>query len=184
MSIEAPATAQRIYGVMAEFEEPGQLVRAAERAYDAGYRRMDAYSPFPVEGLADALGIHRSLIPRIVLTFGFIGGLTGYLFQVLAMGVWYPLNVGGRPYNSILSFVPVTFELTILFASLSAVISLLILNRLPEPYHPVFNVERFGRASTDRFFLLIQSDDPRYDAERTTEFLRSLQPREVLHVPE
>lgn len=184
MSTEATVTTSRLHGVMAEFDEPDQLVHAAERAYEAGYRQMDAYSPFPVEGLADALGVHRSLIPRIVLTFGFIGGLTGYLFQVFSMGVWYPLNVAGRPYNSILSFVPVTFELTILFASLSAVISLLILNRLPEPYHPVFNVEQFGRASTDRFFLLIQADDPRFDAEGTPAFLRSLQPREVFNVPE
>ncbi len=184
MSAQTSVEQSRLFGVMAEFTEPDQLVRAAQRAYDAGYRRMDAHTPFPVEGLADAIGMHRSWIPRIVLTFGFIGGLTGYLFQVLTMGVWYPINVGGRPYNSVLSFVPVTFELTILFASLSAVISLIILNRLPEPYHPVFNVEDFVRASTDRFFLVIQADDPKFDASQTPEFLRSLGAQGVFDVPE
>jgi hypothetical protein len=168
---------------MAEFGNPDHLVEATERAYAAGYRRMDAYTPFPVEGLADALGMRRSWVPRIVLTFGFIGALSGYLFEYLTMGVWYPLNIGGRPYNSIPSFIPVTFEVGILFAALSAVISVLILNRLPEPYHPVFNVPEFARASTDRFFLAIDSTDPQFNQTRTTEFLRGLGAREVFNVP-
>jgi hypothetical protein len=184
VSADVSVDRSRTFGLLAEFPDPESLVRAAIQAYQAGYRRMDAYSPFPIEGLADAIGMHRSWIPRIVLTFGIIGGVTGYLFQVAAMGIWYPINVGGRPYNSILSFVPVTFELTILFASLSAVVSLLIVNRLPQPYHPVFNVEQFSRASTDRFFLVIQADDPRFDLERTREFLQSIEAREVFDVPE
>ncbi|HLG50293.1 MAG TPA: DUF3341 domain-containing protein [Chloroflexota bacterium] len=186
MSVAANAATgtSRLYGIMAEFDEPADLVRAASAAYAAGYRRMDAYSPFPIEGLADAIGMHRSWIPTIVLICGILGGLTGYLFQVLAMGVWYPINVGGRPYNSIPSFVPVTFELTILFGVLSAVISLIILNRLPEPYHPVFNVERFARATTDRFFLVIEATDPRFNPAETAQFLRTLNAREVCDVPE
>lgn len=184
MSAAASADQGRTFGVMAEFDGPEELVRGALRARQDGYRRMDAYSPFPIEGLADAIGMQRSWIPWIVLTFGFIGGISGYLFQVATMGIWYPINVGGRPYNSILSFVPVTFELTILFASLSAVVSLFIVNRLPQPYHPVFNVETFRRATTDRFFLVIQADDPRFDPERTTAFLQSIGAREVVDVPE
>lgn len=184
MSADVAADRSRAFGVMAEFAGPDALVRAANQAYQAGYRRMDAYSPFPIEGLADAIGMHRSWIPWIVLTFGFIGGISGYLFQVATMGIWYPINVGGRPYNSILSFVPVTFELTILFASLSAVVALFIVNRLPEPYHPVFNVDQFSRATTDRFFLVIQADDSQYDPEGTREFLRSVDAREVFDVPE
>ena|SRR5579884_2709065 len=184
MSANISVDRARTFGTLAEFAGPDDLLRAASQAYQAGYRRMDAYSPFPIEGLADAIGMHRSWIPWIVLTFGFIGGITGYLLQLLAMGVWYPINVGGRPYNSILSFVPVTFELTILFASLSAVASLFIVNRLPQPYHPVFNVDEFARASTDRFFLVIQADDPRFDPGLTRDFLQSLGAREVFDVPE
>lgn len=184
MSVPGTAAPGYSFGVLAEFEQPEELLRAVEQAYAAGYRRMDAYSPFPVEGLADALGVHWSWVPRIVLICGILGGLIGYGLQVLSMGLWYPLNVGGRPYNSILSFVPVTFELTILFASLSAVVALFILNSLPQPYHPVFNVARFNRASTDRFFLGIEALDPRFDPVGTPEFLRSIGARDVFDVPE
>jgi Protein of unknown function (DUF3341) len=183
VSTPARATGTSLYGLMAEFLDPDSLVLATERAYEAGYRRMDAYAPFPIEGLADALGMHRSWVPRIVLAFGFIGASSMYLFQYLAMGVWYPLNIGGRPYNSIPSFVPPTFEVGILFASLSAVIAVLILNRLPEPYHPVFNVPEFARATTDRFFLAIDARDPQFNQTRTAEFLRGLGAREVYSVP-
>ena len=124
MSIQDTGATDFTFGVLAEFEQPEELVRATEQAYAAGYRDMDAYSPFPVEGLADALGMHRSWVPRIVLSCAILGAITGYSLQLLSMGLWYPLNVGGRPYNSILSFVPVTFELTVLFACASAVISL------------------------------------------------------------
>lgn len=184
MSSQTTTGAGPTYGLMAEFEHPEELVQATEQAYAAGYRRMDAYAPFPVEGLADALGMHRSWVPRIMFVCGALGTLTGYFLQTLAMGVWYPINVGGRPYNSLLSFVPPMFELTVLFAALSGVISLLILNRLPQPYHPVFNVARFARASTDRFFLCIESRDRRFDPEQTPLFLRTLGAQEVFDVPE
>ncbi len=178
------APPEAVYGIMGEFEAPDELVLATRRAYRAGYRNMDAYSPFPIEGLADALGMHRSWVPTIVLTCGILGGLTGYFLQLLSGGLWYPLNIGGRPYNSVLSFVPVTFELTILFASLSAVIAVIVLNRLPQPYHPVFNVPAFVRASTDRFFLAIEVTDPLYNADQTRQFLRSVGAREVFDVPD
>jgi hypothetical protein len=184
MSAEATTLPDSLYGVLAEFDQPEDLVQATEQAYASGYRRMDAYAPFPVEGLADALGMHRSLVPRIMFVSGILGGLTGYFLETLSMGVWYPLNVGGRPYNSLPSFVPPIFELTVLFAALSGVISLFILNRLPQPYHPVFNVASFAHASTDRFYLGIETSDPRYDPVGTPEFLRSLGAREVFDVPD
>lgn len=184
MSATVYAHRQPVYGVMAEFDAPEALLRSAQMAQDAGYRRMDAYSPFPIEGLADAVGMHRSWIPWIVLIFGFVGGITGYLFQLAAMGYWYPLNIGGRPYNSLLSFVPVTFELTILFASLAAIVSLIILNRLPQPYHPVFNVEQFGRVTTDRFFLVIEAVDPQFDRKQTRAFLWEAGAQGVIDVME
>ena len=186
MSQRPPATEipPRIYGVMAEFEQPDALLDATWRARQAGYRRMDAYTPFPVEGEADALGMHRSLVPWLVAGAGLTGGLTGTLLTIWAMAFAYPINVGGRPYVSIPSFVPPAYELTILFSALMAVFSLFFLCKLPEPYHPVFNVPSFSRATVDRFFLLIQADDPRFDPRRTTEFLRSLEPLEVVDVPE
>lgn len=174
----------RIFGVMAEFTEPDALVDATWRARQAGYRRMDAYTPFPVEGEADALGMHRSLVPWLVAAAGVTGGLTGVLLQIWTMAFAYPINIGGRPYVSIPSFVPPAYELTILFASIMAVVAVFVLNRLPEPYHPVFNVPSFARATVDRFFLLIQTDDPRYDPRTTPEFLRSLGALEVVDVPE
>jgi hypothetical protein len=184
MSAEASVAPDPMYGVLAEFTQPEELLRATEEAHAAGYRRMDAYAPFPVEGLADALGMHRSLVPTIMFISGIVGGLTGYFLETLSMGVWYPINVGGRPYNSLPSFVPPIFELTVLFASLSGVIALFILNRLPQPYHPAFNVPNFARASTDRFYLGIETRDPRFDPAGTPEFLRSLGAREVFDVPE
>jgi hypothetical protein len=184
MSVPGTDAIAYSFGVLAEFQGPEALVQATEQAYAAGYRRMDAYSPFPVEGLADALGVHRSWVPRIMLTCGVLGGLTGFFLEDLSMGLWYPLNVGGRPYLSLLSFVPPIFELTILFAALSGIISLFILNSLPQPYHPVFNVTRFNRASTDGFFLGIEALDPRFDPVATPEFLRSVGAREVFDVAE
>jgi hypothetical protein len=145
---------------------------------------MDAYTPFPVEGAADALGMHRSLVPWLAATAGVTGTATGVILQIWSMAFAYPINVGGRPYVSIPSFVPPAYELTILFASLMIVVAMFILNRLPEPYHPVFNVPSFARATTDRFFLLISRDDPRFDPLTTPEFLRSLGALEVVDVPE
>lgn len=183
MSAQPNALVTEIFGVMAEFDDPDTLVEATWRARQAGYRRMDAYTPFPVEGEADALGMHRSLVPWLAAAAGVTGMATGVLLQIWTMAFAYPLNIGGRPYVSIPSFVPPAYELTILFSGLTIVASMFILNKLPEPYHPVFNVPSFARATTDRFFLLIQRDDPRFDPRATTEFLRGLGALEVVDVP-
>ena len=169
----------RIYGLMAEFDDPNALVLAAASAREAGYRRMDAYSPFPIEELHTALGSHHSRLPLIVLIGGVVGCLGGFLLQYWTMAVAYPLNVGGRPFNSWPAFIPVTFECTILGAALSAVFGMLALNGLPMPYHPVFNVDRFALASRNRFFLCIEAKDKQFDVEATRQFLESLKPREV-----
>ncbi|HBY99033.1 MAG TPA: DUF3341 domain-containing protein [Chloroflexi bacterium] len=169
---------------MAEFEGPDELVEATRRAREAGYRKVDAYSPFPVEGLADELGFHRTWISLIVLIGGVIGGVSGYALQYYISVVSYPLNVAGRPLNSWPMFVPVVFELTILFAGLFALFGMLALNGLPMPYHPVFNVPRFALATRDRFFLVIETSDPNFEYSATRRFLESLEPREVSDVPE
>jgi hypothetical protein len=173
-----------IYGLMAEFEEPAQLVAATHRAYHEGYRRMDAYSPYPIEELHEALGAPHTRLPLIVLLGGLCGCIGGYLLQYWVSVVAYPLNVGGKPLHSWPMFIPVTFECTILVASLSAVLGMLALNRLPTPYHPVFNVSRFALASRNRFFLCIEANDPRFDLSGTQRFLESLDPREVSTVAE
>jgi hypothetical protein len=172
-----------IYGMMAEFDTPVALVEAAKRTYQAGYKRIDAYTPFPVEGLAEEIGFHRDEVPLVVLIGGIVGGLTGYLMQYWMSAVAYPLNIGGKPYHSWPAFIVITFEMTILFAGISAVFGMLALNGLPMPYHPVFNVPRFTRASRDRFFLVVFSSDVKYDPAATRQFLESLDPRSVSEVP-
>jgi hypothetical protein len=173
-----------IYGLLAEFKDPTALVEAARQAYAAGYRRMDAYTPFPVEGLAEALGFRRTRVPLIVFIGGLVGALTGYGMQYWCNAVDYPINVGGRPLNSWPSFLPVTFELTVLFAALAGVFGLLALCGLPMPYHPLFHVPRFAQVSRDRFFLCIEHTDPKFDHEATRQFLAGLGPRgEVMEVP-
>jgi len=173
-----PAT----YGLLAEFETPSALVAAARRAYEAGYRRMDTFSPFPVEEAWEAIGHHDRRLSLIVLCGGIAGLLTGLGLQEWVHQVAYPINIAGKPLNSWPQFIPVIFELTILFASLSAVIGMIVLNGLPQPYHPVFNVPRFEHASRDKFFLLVESDDPKFDRQATLEFLKGLNPSEINEV--
>ena len=172
-----------VYGLMAEFDTPGDLVAAAHHTHEAGYRKIDAYSPFPIEELAEAIGFHKNGVPLVVLIGGILGGLSGYLMQYWIATASYPVNVGGRPYHSWPSFIIVTFEMTILFAGIAAVFGMLALNGLPMPYHPVFNVPRFALASKDRFFLIIFSTDTKYDAVGTRGFLQSLDPRSISEVP-
>ena len=172
-----------IYGLLAEFDDANALVAATRRAYESGYRRMDAYSPFPMEELSDALGFRKTRLPLVVLIGGILGGTTGFLMQYYTAVIDYPINVGGRPLNSWPAFVPVTFEMTILGAALFAVLGMLALNGLPMPYHPVFNVPRFALASRDRFFLCVEATDPLFDRAGTARFLAELGPREVVEVP-
>ena len=177
-------SASTLYGLMAEFDDANALVAATRRAHDEGYRQMDAYSPFPIEELHEALGSHHSRLPLIVLIGGLCGCVGGYALQYWAAAIAYPLNVGGRPFNSWPSFIPVTFECTILVAALSAVLGMLALNGLPMPHHPVFNVPRFALASRNRFFLCIEVKDRKFDLESTRRFLETLEPREVSTVAE
>jgi hypothetical protein len=168
-----------IYGMMAEFTTPEAVLEAAQAAYEEGYRRMDAYTPYPVEGLAEAIGFTRNRMPLIVLIGGLLGGLGAYFMMWYSATIHYPLNVGGRPLHSWPAFIPVTFELTVLGASLAAVLGMLGLNGLPMPHHPVFNVPDFALASRNRFFLCIQSDDPKFDPAQARQFLEGLGPKAV-----
>jgi hypothetical protein len=179
---EPTALTPRLHGLMAEFANAEELMAAVKAAYDAGYRRMDAYSPLPIHGLAEALGFRRPKLPLIVFCGGIIGALAGYGLQYWTSAIAYPVNAGGRPLHSWPSFIPVTFETTVLFAALSAVLGMLALNGLPMPYHPVFNVPSFRYASRDRFFLCIEARDPRFDQQETRRFLEGLGPAEVADV--
>ena len=172
-----------IYGMMAEFDSASDLVAAARRTREEGYLKIDAYSPFPVEGLAEEIGFRKNSVPLVVLIGGLLGCMSGYGLQYWISAVSYPINVGGRPYNSWPAFIVVTFEMTILFAGLAAVFGMLALNGLPMPYHPVFNVPRFAFATRDRFFLIIFSSDAKYDAGATRAFLETLGPRSISEVP-
>ena len=173
----------RYYGLMAEFDSPTAIVAATRRAYAEGYRQMDTFTPFPVEGLAEELRFHHTRVPLIVLLGGLIGCFGGFFLQYWIAGIYWPLNIGGRPLNSWPAFIPVTFEMTILAASLSAVLGMLALNGLPMPYHPLFNVPRFALASRNRFFLCIEAVDPKFDESATRQFLVGLNPRSVEEVP-
>jgi Protein of unknown function (DUF3341) len=176
-------TTGNIFGLMAEFGVDREILAATRSAYDHGYRKMDAFAPFPVDGLAEALGRKRSSIPLIVLAGGTLGCLGGYILQWFAMAVSYPLNIGGRPLNSWPMYIPITFELTILSAAFAAIIGMLVLNNLPLPWHPLFNVPEFERASSDRFFLCIEADDPKFDLKETRRFLEMLKPESIMEVP-
>jgi hypothetical protein len=171
------------YGLLAEFQDTGSLIRAARRVHAEGYRRMDAYTPFPVHGLADALGFRKTRIAMVVLIGGLIGCIGGYFMQYWMMAIDYPLNIGGRPLNSWPSYLPVTFECTILVAALFNVLGMLALNGLPRPHHPLFEIPQFKRANIDRFFLCIETSDPKFDSVQTRNLLEELQPVEVIDVP-
>jgi hypothetical protein len=171
-----------LYGLMAEFSTPEQLVHAAHQAHEEGYRKFDAYSPIPIEELHHAMHIKDSPLPKFVIAAGVVGclGMFGFLYWIAAVD--YPLNVGGRPLYSWPSFVPVTYELTVLSAGLTTLASLIFLCGFPTPYHPVFNVPRFKLASRDKFFLCIEAEDPKFDMQRTKDFLATLHPYEVSEV--
>jgi len=171
-----------IYGLMAEFTEPNELIAAVRRTREAGFQHIDAYTPYPIEALSEALGFHRNRLPLLVLIGGIIGLLSGYGLQYWVAVIAYPINVGGRPFHSWPAFLPITFETTVLGAALFAVLGMLALNGLPMPYHPVFNVPRFALASRNRFFLCIEATDPQFDRENTRRFLERLVPREVSEV--
>jgi hypothetical protein len=176
-------TEAKLYGLLAEFSTPEQLVAAAQKVTAEGYKRTDAFSPFPVHGLAEALAFHKTRIPLLVLIAGLTGATGGFLMQYIANGVFYALNVGGRPYLSWPAFIPITFELTVLCAGFTAAISMIVLNGLPTPYHPLFNVDSFARASRDGFFLCIESTDPLFELEKTAVFLTSIGATAVEQVP-
>jgi hypothetical protein len=171
-----------LYGVMAEFDDARILLKAAQAAHDKGYRRMDAYSPFPIEGLSEAIGFRQTRMPLIILLGGIAGCVGGYLLQYWGMVLSYPINSGGRPLNSWPAFIPVTFELTILCAALAAVFGMLAANGFPMPYHPVFNVPRFALASRSQFFLCIEARDPLFEKEGARRFLAELEPKGVYDV--
>jgi hypothetical protein len=173
-----------IYGLLAEFETPHQLAAAAWAARSQGYRRLDAFSPFAIEEVSNALDFRTTRVPLVVLIGGILGGMGGFLLQYWVSTIAYPVNVGGRPLNSWVAFIVITFECTILGAALSAVFGMLALNGLPEPYHPLFNVPGFARVTKDSFFLVIESTDPLFDSQRTREFLSVLNPRMIAEVPD
>jgi hypothetical protein len=182
MSARPVVTRPPIYGLLAEFSDPNELIVAIRQARASGYRRMDAYTPYPIEEVSEELGFHHNRLPLIVLIGGIVGLIAGYGLQYWTSVIAYPLNVGGRPYNSVVSFIPITFETTVLCAAFAAVLGMLGLNGLPMPYHPVFNVPRFALASRDRFFLCIEATDPMFDRDLTRRFLERLVPRSVAEV--
>lgn len=179
MSVEA----RPLFGLAAEFDSPETIVAAARTVMNLSYTRVEAYVPQPIDGLPETLGMKKSGIAPIVGVAALCGALAGYAMQWFANVVHYPQNVGGRPLNSWPMFVPITFELAILCAAVSGVVAMLRMNGLPRPYHPMFRLEAFRRASRDRYFLCIESIDPRFDPTRTRKMLEALEPLAVLEVP-
>ena len=180
--MSAPKRQPRMYGVMAEFDNRFDLLEAVKKARAAGYTQMDAYTPFPIHGLGDALGFHDRRLPLLVLGGGILGCLGGFGLLYWITVIAYPLNIGGRPHFSWPAYIPITFETTILCAALAAVFGMLALNGLPQPYHPVFNAPRFALASRNRFFFCIEARDPKFDAEKVRAFLSEQQAREVVEI--
>ena len=176
------AKPNQLYGLIAEFTTPDAVLEAARKTYAAGFRSLDAYSPIFVEGLSEAVGFKKTILPVLVLIGGVLGGLFGFFMCYYANVVSLPWNIGGRPQNSWPSWIPITFELTILGAALTATFGMLALNGLPTPYHPVFNVASFARASTDRFFLVVKARDTQFDYAKTKSFLESLDPDGVFEI--
>jgi hypothetical protein len=172
-----------VYGLMAEFDDPTDAVRAAERVYEEGYRQIDAYSPYPIEELSEAIGFHKNRVPLVVLIGGLLGVTGGAALCYWVSAIAYPENIGGRPLNSWVAFIPVAYECTILLAAIFAVVGMILMNGLPQPYHPVFNVPRFALASRDHFFVCIEAADPKFDLDQTRAFLASLGARNVEEVP-
>jgi hypothetical protein len=172
-----------IHGAMAEFDTPEELIAACEKAYAEGFRKMDAYAPLPVEGLAEAIGFKRNKVAFCVLIAGICGVIGGFSLLEWITVIAYPHNVGGRPLNSWPAYIPITFECMILLSALTAMISMFAMNGLPKPYHPVFNIPEFERASVDKFFLCIESKDPKFSPDHTLDFLRGLGGKEVTLVP-
>lgn len=183
MSAHAITDLHPLYGLMAEFETPSELVSAARRTREAGFRKFDAYTPYPIHELDDAMHLHDNRVSLFTLIGGLLGCAGGFSLATWCAAVAYPLNIGGRPLISVPMFIPVTFECTILLGGLTAAISMILLNGLPRPYHPVFNVERFANASRSKFFLCIESEDPRFDRDMTAGFLQSLGAEEISEVP-
>jgi hypothetical protein len=176
------AATKRIYGMIAEFDDPNRLLDAAHKAREAGYRNMDAYTPFPVHGLDEAIGFKGTILPLLVFFGGLAGLIGGFLLQYYGMAVDYQFNIGGRPLNSWPLWIPITFETTILSAVFAAVFGMLLLNGLPQPYHPVFGAPNFEMASRSHFFLCIEASDGRYDSVNTRRFLESMDPRSIAEI--
>jgi Protein of unknown function (DUF3341) len=175
---------KKLYGLMAEFDSTTDIVKAAVKIRDAGFTKTDAFSPFPIHEMDEALGVKRSILSFLVFGGGIIGALSGLALVYITHNEWYPIMVAGRPNFSLPAFIPPIYELTILFAAFTAVFGMLLLNGLPQPYHPVFNVPRFALASRDKFFLLIEAEDKKFSYEETKKFMESLNPQEVHDVDE
>ena len=168
-----------VFGIIAEFDAPESILAAAERASDKGYSQMDAYTPFPMEELTDALKVKHTTLSLFVLCCGIAGALIGFFMQYYTAVIDYPINIGGKPLNSWPQFIPITFEMTILFSAIGAVVGMILRNGLPRPVHPMFNAKNFERATKDRFFLCIEATDPLFDHTETKKFLEGLNPVDV-----
>lgn len=174
----------KVYGMLAEYDNADALIAGIKKAKEAGYTKLDGYSPYAVSGIADALGFIKSEMATVMLCGGICGAICGFLMQYYTNAVDYPFNIGGKPYNSWPMFIPVTYEPGILTTCLAGVFGLLALCGLPKLYNPLFNVPAFERSTIDRFFLFVQANDEKFDLQATREFLLTLNPLSVAEVPE